>query len=368
MNSISQKTNHREKVQHSRYRNQSVLALLALIASAWSGSVCAQEPESRTIPARVLPVPDTVSPVLQKRFQQAPNPNPILPATPEEWKALVKPAPYISQLIVNARDKFGITIVPQLINGVHCYVITPKVINPRNKNRLLLGLHAGGFVFGEGENGTGVLEFMVTAGLTGYKVIDIDYRMLPDYPFPAAMDDLVAVWKGVIKTNKPGNMGVFGTSAGGSMALSLVQRAKKEGLPLPGAVVAGSPWSDMSKTGDTYYTNDGIDNMAANGDFWDAVVRLYANGRDLKDPLISPVYGDFSGFPPTFLVSGTRDLFLSNTVRVQEKLLQAQVPTELVVEEAQPHTGFLIAAVLDAPEGVHLYSYVDRFFDAHLGH
>jgi epsilon-lactone hydrolase len=96
-------------------------------------------------------------------------------------------------------------------------------------------------------------------------------------------------------------------------------------------------------------------------------VKLYANGRDLKDPLISPVYGDFSGFPPTFLESGTRDLFLSNTVRVQEKLLQAGVPTELVVEEAMPHLGPLLAAVLGAPEGVHLYSYVSRFFDAHLG-
>jgi epsilon-lactone hydrolase len=178
----------------------------------------------------------------------------------------------------------------------------------------------------------------------------------------------MAVWKQLIKTNKPGNIAVFGYSAGGSMALSLVQRAKKEGLPLPGAVMSGSPWSDMSKTGDTYYTNDGVDNTIASGDFWDAAVKLYANGRDLKDPSISPVYGDFNGFPPTFLESGTRDLFLSNTVRVQEKLLQAGVPTELVVEEAQPHAGLLLAAVLDTPEGVHVFSYVARFFDAHLGH
>jgi epsilon-lactone hydrolase len=367
MKHISQQEDRHRNLQCSGSPINVVLAL-ALIASAWSGSICAQEPASRTIPARVLPAPDTVSPVLQKRFQQAPSPNPAIPKTAEEWKALAATPPVVSQMLVGLRNKFGITIVPEIINGVHCYVITPKVINPINKHRLLLGLHLGGFVFGEGENGTGVLESMVTAGLTGYKVIEIDYRMLPEYPFPAAMDDAMAVWKEVIKTNKPGNIGIFGTSAGGSMALSLVQRAKKEGLPLPGAVVSGSPWSDMSKTGDTYYTNDGIDNMAANGAFWDAVVKLYANGRDLKDPLISAVYGDFSGFPPTFLVSGTRDLFLSNTVRVQEKLLQAGVPTELVVEEAQPHTGFLIAAVLDAPEGAHLYSYVERFFDAHLGH
>ena len=367
MKGISQETNRHGTVQVSGSPIHVVLAL-ALIASAWSGSTWSQEPGSRTIPARVLPVPDTVSPVLQKRFQQAPSPAPAIPRTAEEWKAVAATPPIVSQLLVGLRDKIGATVVPEIVGGVQCYLITPKVVSPKNKNRLILSLHAGGFVFGEGENGTGVLESIVIAGFTGYKVNDIDYRMLPEYPFPAAMDDLMAVWKRMIKTNKAANIGVFGTSAGGSMALSLVQRAKKEGLPQPGAIVSGSPWSDMSKTGDTYYTNDGIDSMAANGDFWDAVVKLYANGRDLKDPLISPVYGDFGGFPPTFLVSGTRDLFLSNTVRVQEKLLQAGVPTELVVEEAQPHTGFLIAAVLGAPEGVHLYSYVARFFDAHLGH
>ena len=280
-----------------------VVFALALIASAWSCPAWAQEAASRTIPARVLPVPDTVSPVLQKRFQQAPAPSPPTPKTAEDWKATAPPASIVSQILVGLRNKFGITVVSKMLGGVQCYEITPKVVNPKNRNRLLLGLHGGGFVFGEGENGAGVLESMVTAGLTGYRVIEIDYRMLPEHPFPAAMDDAIAVWKEVIKTNRPGNIGVFGLSAGGSMALSLVQRAKKEGLALPGAVMSGSPWSDMSKTGDTYYSNDGVDNTLANDDFWNAIAKLYANGRDLKDPLISPVYGDFSGFPPTFFVN-----------------------------------------------------------------
>jgi monoterpene epsilon-lactone hydrolase len=365
MKHISQQANRHGKLQCSGSPIHVVIAL-ALIASVWSGSTWPQEPASRTIPARVLPVPDTVSPVLQKRFQQAPSPSPDIPKTAEEWIALAKAPPVVSQMLVGLSNKFGITVVPEMLGGVQCYVITPKVVRPRNGNRVLLGLHGGGFYAGGGENG--ILESIVVAGLMGYRVIHVDYRMLPDHPFPAAIDDEMAVWKMVIKTNKPGNIGVFGTSAGGNLALSLVQRARKEGLPLPGALMLGSPWSDMSTSGDSYYTNDGVDNMAANDDFGHAVVKLYANGRDLKDPLLSPVYGDFSGFPPTFLVSGTRDLFLSNTVRVQEKLLQAGVPTELVVGEAQSHIGFLIAAVFDAPEGVHLYSYVDRFFDAHLGH
>jgi epsilon-lactone hydrolase len=365
MKHMSQQTNRQGKLQCSGTPIHVVLTLV-LIASAWSASTWAQEPGSRTVPARVLPVPDTVSPVLQKRFQQPPSPAPAIPKTAEEWKALATAPPIVFQMLVGLRNKFGITVVPEMLGGVQCYVITPKVVSPRNRNRLLLGLHGGGFYAGGGENG--ILESVVVAGLMGYKVIHVDYRMLPGHPFPAAIDDVIAVWKIVIKANKPGNIAVFGTSAGGTLALSLVQRARKEGLPLPGALMLGSPWSDMSKSGDSYYTNDGVDNMASTSEFGDAVVKLYANGRDLKDPLLSPVYGDFSGFPPTFLVSGTRDLFLSNTVRVQEKLLQAGVPTELVVGEAQSHIGFLIAAVMDAPEGVHLYSYVDRFFDAHLGH
>ena len=96
-------------------------------------------------------------------------------------------------------------------------------------------------------------------------------------------------------------------------------------------------------------------------------MQLYVNGRNLKDPLVSPVYGDFAGFPPTLLISGTRDLFLSNTVRVHRKLLEADVPTQLIVEEGQSHTEYLFAAIEGAPEGAGLYAYVARFLDAHLG-
>jgi len=170
------------------------------------------------------------------------------------------------------------------------------------------------------------LDSMVMAGLTEYKVIAVDYMGLPDHPFPAPMDDAMAVWKEVVKLKNPANIAVFGSSAGGGMVLSLVQRAKKDGLPLPGAVMSGSPWSDLSKTGDSYYTNAGVDNTLVTYEgFTEALAKRYASGRDLKEPEISPVYGNFTGFPPTFLVSGTRDLWLSNTVRVQHKLLQAGV-------------------------------------------
>ena len=119
-------------------------------------------------------------------------------------------------------------------------------------------------------------------------------------------------------------------------------RAKQLNLPLPGAIASGTPMSDMTKIGDTFYTNEMVDNVLVSRDgFCDAGAKVYADGHDLKDPLISPVYGDYAGFPPTILTSGTRDLLLSNTVRVHRKLRDAGVESVLQVFEGQSHAHYL---------------------------
>ena len=133
---------------------------------------------------------------------------------------------------------------------VPCYLVTPQAIEPGNHNRLLVGLHSGGWVFSAGE--ASAAESILMASTTGIRTIAIDYRMLPQHPFPAAMDDITTVWREITKSVKPQNIGVFGSSVGGSMALLLVQRAMREGVPIPGAVMSGTPWSDLSKTGDSY--------------------------------------------------------------------------------------------------------------------
>ena len=163
----------------------------------------------------------------------------------------------------------------------------------------------------------------------------------------------------------PKNMAIFGTSTGGAMTLAMVLRAKAENLPLPGAIAPGTPWSDIDKVGDTYETNEWVDNILVTWDGWlGRAAKLYANGTDLKDPYISPIYGDFSGFPPAILTSGTRDLFLSNTVRVHRKMRAAGVEAELVVFEGQSHAQY--AADPFAPETKEHFEEVARFFDKHL--
>ena len=263
------------------------------------------------------------------------------------------------------RAALHVKLAPTIIAGVKTYIVTPQVIPPANRNRLLIYFHGGGFVLRPGEAGTA--EAMELAGFGHFKVISVDYRMSPDFPYPAAMDDAMAVYRAALKTVKPKNIGIFGTSAGGSIALVMVLRAKAEKLPLPGAIAPGTPWSDMTKTGDSYFTNDMVDNVLVSDDgFWQAAALLYAGGHDLKDPQLSPVYGDLHGFPPTILTSGTRDLFLSNTVRVHRKLRQAGVEAELQVFEGLSHAQYY--GDIAAPETIDYNHEIAQFFDKHLGH
>lgn len=292
-----------------------------------------------------------------------------VPANATEWKHYASAtAKQDLRLVRAARARFRVTLALIYVGGVRCYAVQPEVIRPADRNRLLFGVHGGGFVTGGGESG--LLDAIEMAALTGIKVISVDYRMPPEHPFPASMDDLVTVWRKLTGGGKgAADVGLFGNSAGGELALALVQRLRREHLPAPAALMVGSPWSDLSKTGDSYLTNAGFDTRLVRYEgLLASMARLYADGRDLKNPLLSPVYGEFDGFPPTYLVTGTRDLFLSNTVRVHLRLLQAHVPARLEVEEGEPHVQFLFGALAGATQSLAVYSRIRRFFEDHLSH
>jgi epsilon-lactone hydrolase len=325
----------------------------------------ALDPAPRQIPAHDVPVPGTASAGAQALIG-APYPAfwNAHPKSAAEWKALVaSDTANAVKAVAALRERFKVKSEPAVIGGVNVFILTPERIPEENRNRVLVHLHGGGYVFDPGEAGTG--EGVMMAGNGRFKVISIDYRMPPDFPYPAAMDDAMAVWKEVVKTTDPRKTAIFGTSTGGGMTLAMVLRAIKEGLPLPAAIAPGTPWSDMSKTGDTYLANAMLDNVLVNYDGWlgDAA-RLYANGTDLKDPMLSPIYGDFKGFPPAILISGTRDLFLSNTVRVHRKLRDAGVEAELLVFEGLSHAQFLFDPAM--PESKAHFAEVSAFFDRHL--
>ncbi|ACA15557.1 Alpha/beta hydrolase fold-3 domain protein [Methylobacterium sp. 4-46] len=325
------------------------------------------KPGPRTVPGRRIPVPGTVSPEFQAAIA-APYRSPAWNANPDgvaEWKALVaRLAAQAAASLPALRERLGVIATPEVIGGVKAWIIAPRDLPERNRNRLLVHIHGGGYVHNPGEAGT--VEAVLMAAFGGFTVISFDYRMPPDAPFPAALDDAMAVWKAALTLQRPENMAVFGTSTGGAMTLALMLRAKQEGVALPAAIAPGTPWSDLTETGDSYKANEWLDNVLVSYEgTLTHVARLYAAGHDLKDPLLSPIYGDFRGLPPAILTTGTRDLFLSNTVRTHRKLRQAGVEASLQVFEGMSHAQYLFNP--DAPETREVFGEIAAFFDRTLG-
>lgn len=320
----------------------------------------------REEPAKSIPVPATVSPQMQAIIAQPLRTNwDKPPTTPEGWRQLSDSiATAVAPQIPGIAERMQVKVEPSTIGGVRVYVITPDNMPPSNRNRLAVHVHGGCYVLNPRE---AVLpEAMFLAGFGRMKVIAVDYRMPPEAYFPAALDDAMTVYKAAIQMTDPQNIAVFGSSAGGALTLEMMLRAKQDGLPMPGAIAPGTPMSDVTKQGDSFQTNAMVDNVLVSPDgFCDAATRFYANGHDFKDPMLSPVYGDVHGFPPTILTTGTRDLLLSNTVRMHRAMRQAGVDATLQVFEGQSHAQYYRDDRI--PEVKEAFGEIAGFFDRHLG-
>src|SRR5262249_50169014 len=187
-------------------------AVVATSAAAFAQTA----PGPREVPGHSVPVPDTVSPQMQKIIA-APLPPTwnVIPNTADEWRAQVNAgAAAIVAILPALRDQLHVKIEPQVIDGVKTFAVTPEKLPVQDRNRLLIHVHGGCYVSNPGESGTA--EAILMAGLGGFKVISVDYRMPPDAPYPAALDDAMTVWKAALKMADPKNMAIFGTSAGGA--------------------------------------------------------------------------------------------------------------------------------------------------------
>jgi epsilon-lactone hydrolase len=298
------------------------------------------------VPERTIPIPASLSPQAQAVLAMA-QVSETYPALDdlEGWKAMIatndeRVLPLVSAMEADA----AVDVEERQVAGVSVFVVTPHAVDAKDQ-RVYLELHGGGLIMGGGQ----VCRAMAvgTAVRMQARTWSVDYRMPPEHPYPAALDDCLAVYRALLVDHQPEQIIVGGGSAGGNLSAALVLRARDEGLPLPAAVVLNTPEIDLTESGDSFYTNLGIDNVLT-GSLMPANL-LYANGHDLSHHYLSPLFGDFSkGFPPTLLSSGTRDLFLSNTVRMHRALRAAGVPAELHLIEAAPHGGFFGIAPEDA--------------------
>jgi monoterpene epsilon-lactone hydrolase len=314
------------------------------------------------LPARTIEPPSTISTEAQAALAFAAN----TPATSypspgdlEGWRRAMEASdavwnPLVAQILASCRCR----IDTQSMAGVTTYLCTPGAPG-KAEHHIYLYIHGGGFVFGAG-------RFAMAFGAKaadelGLTTVSVDYRTPPAHPFPAALEDCFAVYQKLLEAAAGRNIVIGGSSAGGNLAAAVTLLIRDRGLELPAAVVLLTPEADLTEAGDTFRTNALLDvNLKAGLPECNA---LYAGGHELSDPYVSPLFADFTrGFPPTFIQSGTRDVFLSNSVLMHRKLRRAGINAELHVWEAMPHGGFGFGSV---PENLEITEELRRFIARH---
>ncbi len=337
------------------------VAILVGAGVIGSGGVTAEDAPNSDF--RRLPAPTTITPEAQAVLD-APYDIQFattIPHSVAEWKALQsRQDAQMASRAEGLAASLPLTVEETKIGGVTVRIVTPNALEETKASKALLNVHGGAYAFNAGM--AGLASPLLVASHGGYRVYAVDYRMPPDHPFPAALEDTVAVYTELLETYRPSDIAIYGTSAGGGLAAATTLAIRDRGLPLPAAIAMNTPWSDLTKSGDSYVTLEGLDPALITYDgVLGAAAMMYAGGEDMKNPLISPIYADYTkGFPPSILITGTRDLFLSNTVRLHRELRDAGAETELLVFEGMWHGFFGV------PE---MYVAVDdfvAFFDKHL--
>jgi epsilon-lactone hydrolase len=274
------------------------------------------------------------------------------------WKAYVTETDdFVRSMMGDIAAGFKGSIEERDIGPCPLYTVTPDGVAPSDR-RVFLDVHGGAWVLGGGD--LSKRTAIASADAIGISVWSVDYRMPPDHPFPTPLEDCLTAYRVLLDERRPDEVIVGGTSAGGNLAAALILRARDEGLPLPAAVIFNTGAFDLTGSGDSWQTNDGLDNVLSGP--VEPCTELYAGGHDRGEPYISPLFGDLAGLPPVILLSGTRDRLLSDNVRMHRALRQAGVEAELHVWEAAGHGGFLGMA----PEDAERFAELRRFAEAHL--
>jgi epsilon-lactone hydrolase len=316
------------------------------------------DPDGTAHITRVIPMPSTISAEAQKWLdslaQQKVGPPESLAerrARTDEWRKMDS---------VEARRLYPVNIEETSIAGVRTDIITP--LSSTDSKRVLINLHGGGFNSDSGS----LIEGIPMANLAKIKVVSVYYRLAPENPFPAAVEDVAAVYKELLKTYAPHSIGIFGTSAGAILTAEVAVRLKQLGLPLPAALGIFSGLADFSRVGDArqIFSLNGLPGRLEPVDPNHLPDDQYVGKADRRDPVLSPMFADLHGMPPSLLVTSTRDLLLSDTAIFHRALLGAGDDARLVVFEALPHAFWYHFQLPETKEALELMA---KFFDEKLG-
>jgi monoterpene epsilon-lactone hydrolase len=269
-----------------------------------------------------------------------------------------------SDRVERMKKLYPVKIKSERITGIGTDIVTPVGgVSAANRGRVLINLHGGAFLWGA--HSGGLVESIPVASVGKLKVISVDYRQGPEATFPAASEDVAAVYTALLKRYKPRNIGIYGCSAGGVLTAQSVAWIAAHGLPKPGA--AGTFCASLVETGgDSAFVGPVLSGQAPVTRPLLLMDLPYFKGADPRDPLVLPGVSAtmLANFPPTLLISGSRDFAMSSVLRSHALLVQAGVDAELHVYEGMWHSFF---SDPELPESRAAYQVMARFFDRHLG-
>lgn len=311
--------------------------------------------------------PETVSEGWQPVFASMPDPTvgPPIPAAddPEGWRKIQSALE--STLVAagdSAVDRHKVAVEWRKLGGVPVADIRPR--GWKDDGKLLVYTHGGAYTFYSSRSA--MPSSALVAARTGLRVISIDYTLAPHARWQQITDQVLAVFQALKAEGYPARrIAIYGDSAGGALAAGAVLKMRDRKMDMPAAVVLWSPWADITETGDTYATLKDVEPSYTYARLLGPAAAAYANPADQKHPYVSPVYGDFSrGFPPTLIQGGTREIFLSNFVRLYRALDDAGQAVTLDLYEGMPHV--FQPRLPDSPESRAALGKMERFLRTHL--
>lgn len=338
-------------------------ALLALFAAA--PALARQDSAAVEVPAFTLPPSDQLSEeaksvLLRMRAARAPD----LKGDIARQRAFYQK--YNDDRLAEMRRHFRTREERASLGGVAVDVVVPGAgITPGNKDRVLINVHGGAFMWGSGSGA--LVEAIPIAATMGIKVVTVDYRLTPEHRYPAASEDVTAVYRALLRQYRPEQIGIYGCSAGGVITAQSVAWIRKQGLPRPGAIGTFCGTA-AGFSGDSPYLAGPIaeGTVPPAGPLPKLLPTAYMAGVAGEDAAAYPLLSDaeIKAFPPTLLLAGSRDFAASALTLAHRRLAQAGVPSELFLFDGLPHAFFVWP---DMPESIEAYRVITRFFDTHLG-
>lgn len=280
----------------------------------------------------------------------------------EEWSKLKeKYIGYTKKLNIETVNKFNPEIEYTSISGVSVAKITPKTW--KKDKKIIIYLHGGAYTLFTSKSS--LYNILPLSHSSGIRVISINYTTAPLKKWKEIIEEVTAV---IIQLNKDGysykSMGVLGDSAGGGLAISSILKLRNDGNNTPKAVALWSPWVDITETGDTYQTLKDAEPTFTYNSFLAHSANAYADREEQKNPYVSPVYGNFKkGFPSTLIQGGTKELLLSNFIRIYQKMDTSNIDVKLDIYEGMWH---VFQSHYNIPESKVAIKKTANFFNSHL--